>query len=173
MKCQPVYLGVDLGSVSTNLVLLNAERLDVVEKVYLRTQGQPIRTLQKAVEEIARRGIWRIVGVGTTGSARQLAGDLGADGKIEITAHTIAALYVNKDVQTVIEISGQDSKIIIIRDGVASDFAMNTVCAGTGLVSGSAGITPWHSDPGFWWNGPAKPNPVRIAAGALFSPSQI
>ncbi|NLL88650.1 MAG: 2-hydroxyglutaryl-CoA dehydratase [Firmicutes bacterium] len=166
MKCQPVYLGVDLGSVSTNLVLLNAERLDVVEKVYLRTQGQPIRTLQKAVEEIARRGIWRIVGVGTTGSARQLAGViLGADVvKNEITAHTIAALYVNKDVQTVIEIGGQDSKIIIIRDGVASDFAMNTVCAaGTGSFLDQQASRLGIPIQDFGGTALQSRNPVRIA----------
>jgi predicted CoA-substrate-specific enzyme activase len=76
-----------------------------------------------------------IIGVGTTGSARQLAATLlGADVvKNEITAHAVAASRVNPEVQTILEIGGQDSKIIILRDGVVSDFAMNTVCAaGTG-----------------------------------------
>lgn len=131
----PVYLGVDVGSVSTNLVLLDAHSLEVADKVYVRTQGQPIRTLQRAMAKIARKNQWQIVGVGTTGSARQLAGViLGADVvKNEITAHAVAALHVEKGVQTIIEIGGQDSKMIILRDGVVSDFAMNTVCAaGTG-----------------------------------------
>jgi len=53
--------------------------------------------------------------------------------KNEITAHAVAAIQTEKDVKTVLEIGGQDSKIIIIRDGVVTDFAMNTVCAaGTG-----------------------------------------
>ena len=76
-----------------------------------------------------------IIGVGATGSARQLAATLlGADVvKNEITAHAVAASRVNPEVQTILEIGGQDSKIIILRDGVVSDFAMNTVCAaGTG-----------------------------------------
>ena len=59
---------------------------------------------------------------------------VGADAvKNEITAHAIAALHFEPDVRTVVEIGGQDSKIIIIRDGIVTDFAMNTVCAaGTG-----------------------------------------
>jgi predicted CoA-substrate-specific enzyme activase len=73
--------------------------------------------------------------VGTTGSARYLAGViLGADlVKNEITSHAVAALQYVPDVQTIIEIGGQDSKIIIVRQGVVVDFGMNTVCAaGTG-----------------------------------------
>ncbi len=76
-----------------------------------------------------------IRGVATTGSARYLAGViLGADlVKNEITTHAVAALFRIPEVQTVVEIGGQDSKIIVIRDGVVTDFAMNTVCAaGTG-----------------------------------------
>ena len=53
--------------------------------------------------------------------------------KNEITAHAVAAMHYIPEVQTVIEIGGQDSKIIVIRDGVVIDFGMNTVCAaGTG-----------------------------------------
>ncbi|MGB4428383.1 MAG: acyl-CoA dehydratase activase, partial [Thermacetogeniaceae bacterium] len=76
-----------------------------------------------------------ICGVGTTGSARALAGVLvGADlVKNEITSHAVAALHAVPGVRTVLEIGGQDSKIIIIKDGIVVDFAMNTVCAaGTG-----------------------------------------
>ncbi|HOB07880.1 MAG: acyl-CoA dehydratase activase [Limnochordia bacterium] len=132
---RPVYLGVDVGSVSTNVALLDAECLKVVEKVYFRTQGQPILSLQRALSQIAGRGQWQVLGVGATGSARRLAGViLGADVvKNEITAHALAALHVEKAVQTIIEIGGQDSKLIILRNGVVTDFAMNTVCAaGTG-----------------------------------------
>lgn len=135
MGRQLVYLGVDVGSVSTNLVLLDAHRLDVVKKIYCRTQGQPIKALQQAVEQVAAEGKWEVCGVGTTGSGRQLAGVmLGADvAKNEITAHALAALHQIPGVQTIIEIGGQDSKIIILRDQVVTDFAMNTVCAaGTG-----------------------------------------
>jgi predicted CoA-substrate-specific enzyme activase len=76
-----------------------------------------------------------ISGVATTGSARYLTGAIiGADMvKNEITSQATAALHYTPEVQTVIEIGGQDSKIIIIRDGVVTDFGMNTVCAaGTG-----------------------------------------
>lgn len=130
------YLGIDVGSVSTNLVLMDEENR-VLEKLYLRTQGQPIPTVQRGLAQIAEKkpADMEIGGVGTTGSGRHLASVIvGADSvKNEITAHAVAASQLVPDVQTVLEIGGQDSKIIILRSGVVADFAMNTVCAaGTG-----------------------------------------
>lgn len=130
------YLGIDVGSVSTNLAILD-EQGEVVSQQYLLTHGQPIQAVQKGLKEIssALPENFEIRGVGTTGSARQLTGLLvGADViKNEITAHAMAAVHFFPEVRTVIEIGGQDSKIIIIRDGLVIDFGMNTVCAaGTG-----------------------------------------
>ncbi len=126
---------MDVGSVSTNLVMLD-ESGEVVEKVYLRTRGEPIAVIQEGMKTLGPvAGGMEIAGVGTTGSGRRLAGViLGADCvKNEITAHAVASARVVPDVQTVIEIGGQDSKIIILRQGAVTDFAMNTVCAaGTG-----------------------------------------
>ncbi|OPX83826.1 MAG: Activator of (R)-2-hydroxyglutaryl-CoA dehydratase [Pelotomaculum sp. PtaB.Bin104] len=130
------YLGIDVGSVSTNLVFLNEGGI-IREAIYLRTQGQPIATVQRGLKELAERlpvGT-QVRGVGTTGSGRHLAGIMvGADAvKNEITAHAVASLLLVPGVQTILEIGGQDSKIIILRNGVVTDFAMNTVCAaGTG-----------------------------------------
>ncbi|MFW6149393.1 MAG: acyl-CoA dehydratase activase, partial [Atribacterota bacterium] len=131
------FLGIDVGAVSTDLVLLD-EYNNVVSDVYLRTQGQPIKMIKKGLSIIKEenQGIsLEVIGVGTTGSGRVLAGAMaGADViKNEITAHAIAALYINPDVRTIFEIGGQDSKIIILQNGVVVDFAMNTICAaGTG-----------------------------------------
>lgn len=130
------YLGVDVGSVSTNVVLLD-EVGEVLENLYIRTQGKPIHTVQKGLALLAPRvpeGM-EIAGVGTTGSARYLTSVIiGADSvKNEITAHAVAASQLVPGVQTILEIGGQDSKIIILRNGIVADFAMNTVCAaGTG-----------------------------------------
>ena len=130
------YLGVDVGSVSTNLVVLDKE-FEVISWIYRRTKGQPIYAVQKGLEELKKmlpQNV-QIKGVGTTGSARYLSGVIvGADiVKNEITAHAVAASHIHPDVQTVLEIGGQDSKIIILRNGIIIDFAMNTVCAaGTG-----------------------------------------
>jgi predicted CoA-substrate-specific enzyme activase len=131
-----VYLGIDVGSVSTNLVLIDAQSR-VIESLYLRTNGQPILTLQKGLQKMAANLPAKVTvsGVGTTGSGRHLAGIItGADIiKNEITTHAVAASTLVPGTQTVLEIGGQDSKIIILRNGVVSDFAMNTVCAaGTG-----------------------------------------
>ncbi len=130
------YLGIDVGSVSTNIVLISDD-YRVLHSLYLRTQGRPIQTIQKGMKSLAEEASQtvKIRGVGTTGSARQLAGVIvGSDVvKNEITAHAVAASHEVPNVQTVLEIGGQDSKIIILRNGIAVDFAMNSVCAaGTG-----------------------------------------
>ncbi|WP_010248579.1 acyl-CoA dehydratase activase [Acetivibrio cellulolyticus] len=131
-----LYLGVDVGSVSTNLVIINGEN-EVVEKLYLRTGGQPINALRTGMKMLSDKfGANTVIrGVGTTGSGRQLASVIiGADIiKNEITTHAVAAQMLVPDVKTILEIGGQDSKIIILKNGVIYDFAMNTVCAaGTG-----------------------------------------
>jgi predicted CoA-substrate-specific enzyme activase len=129
------YLGVDVGSVSTDIVVLNKE-LKLVEKLYLRTKGRPIKAIQEGFKILKEKYFnEEIKGVGTTGSGRQISSYLvGGDVvKNEITAHSVAALNIEPEVRTIIEIGGQDSKIIILRNGIVSDFAMNTVCAaGTG-----------------------------------------
>jgi predicted CoA-substrate-specific enzyme activase len=131
------YLGVDIGSVSSNFVLMTSDR-QLRRKLYLRTQGNPIKAIKEGFENIKNSLDLkqdRICGVGTTGSGRHLAAVLiGADVvKNEITAHAVAAATFYPEVRTIIEIGGQDSKIIILRDGIVNDFAMNTVCAaGTG-----------------------------------------
>ncbi len=129
------YLGVDVGSVSTDLVMLD-ENMQVLEKIYLRTKGNPINAIQEGFRILkSKYEKHEIIGAGTTGSGRMIASAIiGADtAKNEITAHATAALEIDNDVRTIIEIGGQDSKIILLNDGIVSDFAMNTVCAaGTG-----------------------------------------
>lgn len=136
-------LGVDVGSVSTDFVLTDENR-KIIESLYLRTHGDPAGTVARGMKELKEkyRGD-EIFAVGTTGAGRMLAGSiLGADVvKNEITAHGVAASVLDPEVKTVIEIGGQDSKIILLEKGVIRDFAMNTVCAaGTGafLVAGRA-----------------------------------
>ncbi|HEY3375236.1 MAG TPA: acyl-CoA dehydratase activase [Candidatus Aquicultor sp.] len=130
------FLGIDVGSVSTNLVVTD-ERGDIVNYIYIRTKGQPIVAVKDGMRQLALEisDDVELAGVGTTGSARYLSGVMvGADiVKNEITAHAVAASHVVPQVRTVLEIGGQDSKIILLRDGIVVDFAMNTVCAaGTG-----------------------------------------
>ena len=131
-----MYLGIDVGSVTTKLAALDEEDR-LVTSLYLRTQGRPIAMIQQGLKELATRlpAEARIKGVGTTGSARYLAGVMvSADiVKNEISSQAVAAVHFVPDVQTVIEIGGQDSKMIMIREGIVTDFGMNTVCAaGTG-----------------------------------------
>ncbi len=130
------YLGVDVGSVTTKLAVLD-EVGQLVDSLYIRTRGRPIEAVQEGLQALTGRlpAEVKITGVGSTGSGRHLAGVvIGADAiKNEITAQAVGASHFVPDVRTIIEIGGQDSKIILLRDGVAVDFAMNTVCAaGTG-----------------------------------------
>ncbi len=131
-------MGIDVGSVSTNVVLMDQKDPTlIVEKLYIRTNGQPIEAVKQGMQTLLQKGYQtdQIMGVGATGSARILIGNiLGADViKNEITAHAIAAITLYPDVRTILEIGGQDSKLIQIEDQVISDFAMNSVCAaGTG-----------------------------------------
>lgn len=130
MKCA---LGIDVGSVSTNLVLLDEEN-NVVKKTYLKTAGNPIEAITHGFKQLYDKSI-EITAVGSTGSGRQLASVLASADitKNEITAHSTAAMVEFPTVRTILEIGGQDSKIILLRDNVVVDFAMNTVCAaGTG-----------------------------------------
>ncbi len=121
------YLGIDVGSVSTNIVILT-ENKEVIVSLYLRTSGRPLETIKRGLKEAyeqlnkEKKDI-EIAGVGTTGSGRYLAGVIvGADViKNEITAHAIAASLLVPGVQTILEIGGQDSKIIIIRNGIVTD----------------------------------------------------
>ena len=131
----PFYLGIDVGSISANLVLIGPDD-GVVFEDYRRVDGRPLRAAQAALAALqAAFPQAPVAGVGATGSARHLvAAALGADVvKNEISAHACAAIHAHPEAQTVFEIGGQDSKVTILRDRVVVDFAMNLLCAaGTG-----------------------------------------
>ncbi|MDA8169685.1 MAG: acyl-CoA dehydratase activase [Nitrospiraceae bacterium] len=130
------WLGIDVGSISTNLVLLDGEGR-VLAKRYLMTAGRPIEAVREGLRGIAAgtAGRVEIAGAGTTGSGRYMIADfVGADiVKNEITAQAAAAAFIEPAVDTIFEIGGQDSKYISLRNGVIVDFEMNKACAaGTG-----------------------------------------
>jgi len=131
-----VYLGIDVGSLSTNVVLIDPDH-KVIARRYLPTAGKPLEAIQKGMTEIYDEVGDRVevIGAGTTGSGRYLTGDfIGADTiQNEITAQATAAIDYDRTVDTIFEIGGQDSKYISIENGVVVDFEMNKVCAaGTG-----------------------------------------
>ncbi len=135
------FLGIDIGSVSCKFVLMDIDG-EVLTSVFLRNRGSPIDSakagmaeLRDKIQQNSNLQDYAIKCCGTTGSARYLTkavvgGDLA---KTEIIAHAVATQSMYPDVRTILEIGGQDSKIIILRDGIIVDFAMNSVCAaGTG-----------------------------------------
>ena len=131
------YIGIDVGSVTTKLALIGNQG-EMIWDTYMRTEGGPIEAIQKSFLRLSREKgelDQAIEGIGTTGSGRHLAAVMvGADIiKNEITAHAASAKHVEPQVKTVIDIGGQDSKIIFIKNGISTGFNMNSICAaGTG-----------------------------------------
>lgn len=130
------YLGIDIGSTSTNLVVVNDEN-EVVDYIYTKTMGKPKEVVENSIETIKERlgKNFKIKGIGTTGSAREYIAKLvNADVVVnEITAQAKGAVIANDNIDTIFEIGGQDSKYISIDNGVIKDFEMNKICAaGTG-----------------------------------------
>ena len=135
-KPYPVYLGLDVGSLSTNIALIDDQNR-VVARRYLPTASKPIEAIRRGMQEISEEVDGRVIikAAGTTGSGRYLTGDfIGADLiRNEITAQATAAIAYDPKVDTIFEIGGQDSKYISINNGIVVDFEMNKVCAaGTG-----------------------------------------
>lgn len=135
---QNLYLGIDVGSVSTKFAIINDD-MELLYSTWARSRGSPIKSVQdgfKKMQKTFETDIEsQIRAVGTTGSARYLTKALvGADiAKTEIIAHAVAASYYVPGVRTILEIGGQDSKVILLDDGIIIDFAMNSICAaGTG-----------------------------------------
>ncbi|HXZ37678.1 MAG TPA: acyl-CoA dehydratase activase [Thermodesulfobacteriota bacterium] len=132
----PAYLGIDVGSISTNVVVTD-ENIKVLSKRYLMTAGRPIEAIRQGLKEVGDEvgHLVEIKGVCTTGSGRYLTGDyVGADViRNEITAQATAAAFIDPEVDTIFEIGGQDSKYISLEHGAIVDFEMNKACAaGTG-----------------------------------------
>ncbi len=125
------YIGLDAGSVSIKLAVID-ENENLVDSVYLRNSGL-IETVKNGLKTISNG--YNVNGVGATGSGRNFVKMLiGSDlTKTEVLAHTIAALHYYPDLRTLIDIGGEDSKLMIIRDGILEDFVLNNSCsAGTG-----------------------------------------
>ena len=132
----PVALGIDVGSTSTNVVMLGLDG-SLYDAQYLRTRGNPKKAVRQGIDALGKRVAQnvQVVAVGVTGSGRGMIGKLvGADAvRDEITAQARGAVAADPNVDTVFEIGGQDSKYICIKEGRVADFQMNKVCAaGTG-----------------------------------------
>ncbi len=132
---QGVWIGIDVGSITSKVVVID-ERERILASTYERTRGRVMESVKDGLREaVGALDRYTVAGCAVTGSARRLIGALvNADVvKNEITAHARAILSLHPSARTLIEIGGEDSKIVLLRDGIPYDFAMNTVCAaGTG-----------------------------------------
>ncbi|HEY7746629.1 MAG TPA: acyl-CoA dehydratase activase, partial [Desulfuromonadales bacterium] len=132
-------VGLDVGSTTTKAVLVRTDTLAIVAGTYLRTDGDPVGASRECYRQLLAQVPAgqqpAIVGLGVTGSGRQIAGLHALTGGVvnEIVAHAAAAVHFDPEVETIFEIGGQDAKYTWITNRVPSDYAMNEACsAGTG-----------------------------------------
>ena len=165
MNC---YLGIDIGSISTKGVIID-DNNKIITSSYIWTEGNPVNSVKKLIN-ILKNNLdkkYVVKGIGTTGSARKLIGLL-LDANVvknEIMAHAIGTLSIYPDVKTILEIGGQDSKIILLNNGIITDYAMNTLCAaGTGSFLSSQAKRLNINIEDFGNLALKSNNPVKIAA---------
>jgi len=162
-KC---YLGIDIGSISTKGVIIDSN-YNILSSNYIWTLGNPINAVKELIKTLTIPEGYKLSGIGTTGSARKLIGlMLGANVvKNEIIAHAIGTLNFYPNVRTILEIGGQDSKIILLKNGIITDYAMNTLCAaGTGSFLSSQAKRIGVDINDFGYLAIKSKNPVKIAA---------
>ena len=162
-KC---YLGIDIGSISTKGVIIDSN-YNILSSNYIWTEGSPINAVKKLIKTLNIPKGYKLFGIGTTGSARKLIGlMLGANVvKNEIMCHAIGTLNFYPNTRTILEIGGQDSKIILLKDGIITDYAMNTLCAaGTGSFLSSQAKRLGIDIKDFGSLAIKSKNPVKIAA---------
>src|SRR5450759_953279 len=135
-----VFLGFDIGSVSLNSVVMDGS-YNILEDYYEYIHGKPFNVLLERLTSILKtNNAESIEGIAITGSGGKLATELiGGIFVNEIIAQATSTGRLFPDVKTVIEIGGEDSKLIIMEKDPATgnsrlvDFEMNSICAaGTG-----------------------------------------
>ena len=162
------YLGVDIGSISTKGVIID-DNNNIITSAYIWTEGNPVEAVRKLLDILKTKlpTEYVVKGIGTTGSARKLIGLMlkACIVKNEITAHAIGTLTFYPNVRTILEIGGQDSKIILIKNGIITNYAMNTLCAaGTGSFLSSQAKRLGIDVEEFGNYALKSKNPVKIAA---------
>ncbi len=133
------FIGLDGGSTSTKAVLLDKDR-NILVKTYQLSKGNPIEDTKEVFAKLEKQvtdqgATLKVMGVGTTGYAKDILKDtLGADvALVETVAHTESALQFYKDVDVIVDVGGQDIKLIILKNRQVKDFKLNTQCsAGNG-----------------------------------------
>ncbi len=133
------FLGIDGGSTSTKAVLID-ENGELLATAYTLSKGNPLEDTKEVVrrlkEQVERNGAeLQILSVGTTGYAKEMLKEtIGADvAVVETVAHTISAKHFFKDVDVIVDVGGQDIKVMMLKNGEVKDFKLNTQCsAGNG-----------------------------------------
>src|SRR6201987_3216269 len=133
------FIGIDAGSTSTKAAVLDKEG-NILCKTYQLSNGNPIQDTIEVFEKLrvqieSKGATLQVLGVGTTGYAKDILKDvLNADvALVETVAHTESALKFYDDPHVIVDVGGQDIKLIVLKNGPVKDFKLNTQCsAGTG-----------------------------------------
>jgi predicted CoA-substrate-specific enzyme activase len=133
------FVGIDGGSTSTKAALLGKDG-EILCKTYQLSNGNPIQDTIEMFEQLraqveSKGATLEVLGVGTTGYAKDILRDvLNADvALVETVAHTESALKFYEDPHVIVDVGGQDIKLIVLKDGRVKDFKLNTQCsAGNG-----------------------------------------
>lgn len=151
-------LGVDGGSTTTKVCLVDMQTSEIAASHYGRTHGNPVNALKECLREVIKKaekdtgsGEVDIRLVATTGSSREILGVFLETQGIynEIVAHATGTTFFDPEVDTIFEVGGQDAKYVLLKNGVPIDYAMNEACsAGTGsfLEESAAGDLSILSD---------------------------
>jgi len=140
-----VYIGIDGGSTSTKAVALSPDG-EVLASSYRLSQADPITDAIAVLKDLSLKlgmpaRTVEVLGLGTTGYSKDLLKKvLSADvALVETVAHAKSSLRLFPDVEAIIDVGGQDIKIISLQDGAVKDFKLNTQCsAGNGYFLQSA-----------------------------------
>jgi len=147
-----VIIGIDGGSTTTKGALVELRTGKLLDKLYIKTYGNPENSLKRVIKYLSRHRDKVIVkGVGATGSARKLyekilvskrkCEELAKKGMEitdritdEITCHALGVKHHNSDIDTIFEVGGQDMKFTsFTKDGTVKEAKMNYSCqAGSG-----------------------------------------
>ncbi len=135
-------LGIDGGSTTTKVVLIDIETSNIVASHYGRTHGDPVVALKNCVIELKKQikeqtgaETVKVSIAATTGSSREILGVFLESRAVynEIIAHAIGTTFYDENIDTIFEIGGQDAKYVYLNNKIPIDYAMNEACsAGTG-----------------------------------------
>ncbi len=130
-----LYMGLDVGVIYTKGIIID-DKANILASSYIETLGEPVKAAKKVIKDMEKEidlNKYRVISLGVTGSARKLVGSLLSANTIrnEITSLVEGCVKLYPNVRTIMEIGGEDSKAIILEDGIIKDYAICKYVSGS------------------------------------------